>query len=268
MQSIINACFIVFLALMAFNLQASESALRHFQQIIDSGKLRIGVSYFQPWVMKGKNDELKGSEIDMGRRLSLDMNLEARFHVYKWDDLIPALERGEIDIIISGMAVTPARALRVNFSQSYDSTGVTLAANKALTQSFKSIEGIKSPTTKLALVKGTVAEDVVKRLFPRTQHKRFDTQAQARQALLKGEVHALIASDPIPKFLALQYPNDIDVPLSQPLLNFREAFAIRKNDAQLLNFLNAWVVAREADTWIPSTRGYWFNNLSWQGEVQ
>lgn len=264
MNVVIKTCLLMFFSLFMISAQATDAAQRHFQQILDSGELRVGVSYFHPWVMKDDKGQLWGAEIDMAKRVAKDMNIKADFRVYDWDALTPALLNGEIDVIISGMAITPARALKMNFSSSYGTTGVSMAANKAMTKNFKTLDDMKRADVTLALVKGTLSAEVAKRTFPNAQYLMFATEAQADKALLKGEAHAFVTSNPTPKFLALRYPNEIDVPLAKPLMSFREGFAIRKGDADFLNFLNAWVVSREADAWIPSTRHYWFETLRWQ----
>ena len=266
MNIVIKTCLLIFFSLFLLSAQAADSTQRSFQQIIDSGELRIGVSYFHPWVMKDKNGKPFGAEIDMGNRVAKDMNIKADFRVFEWEALIPALLQGEIDVIMSGMAITPARALKVNFSTSYGATGVSIAANKAMTKNFKTLDDMKKANVTLALVTGTVSAEVAKRTFPKAQYLMFETEAQADKALLKGQAHAFVTSNPTPKFLALRYPNEIDVPLAQPLMSFREGFAVRKGNMELLHFLNAWVVSREADAWIPSTRYYWFETLRWQGQ--
>jgi len=42
-----------------------------------------------------------------------------------------------------------------------------------------------------------------------------------------------------------------------------EAFAIRKGEQSLLNYLNAWVAYWSADGWIAERRKYWFESLDW-----
>ena len=185
MKVAIQTCLLMLFSVFMLTAQAAETATRNFQQILDSGELRVGVSYFHPWVMKDKKGELFGAEIDMGKRVAKDMNIAANFRVYEWHDLIPALVKGEIDVIMSGMAITPARALQVNFSESYGTTGVSMAANKAMTKNFKTLDDMKGPTIKLALVDGTISAEVAKRAFPKAQYLMFDTEAQADKALLK-----------------------------------------------------------------------------------
>ena len=34
----------------------------------------------------------------------------------QWDGLVPGLERGEYDVVINGLEITPERAEKINFS--------------------------------------------------------------------------------------------------------------------------------------------------------
>jgi ABC-type amino acid transport substrate-binding protein len=68
----------------------------------------------------------------------------------------------------------------------------------------------------------------------------------------------------VPTFLSLENPGVVDLPLAEPLLVSRAGFAVGKGDPDFLAFLNAWITAHEADTWLPTTTGYWFKSLRWQ----
>jgi polar amino acid transport system substrate-binding protein len=41
-------------------------------------------------------------------------------------------------------------------------------------------------------------------------------------------------------------------------------FAVNKGDPDFLAFLNAWITAHKADTWLPTTASYWFESLRWR----
>lgn len=245
----------------------ADSKSRSFEQILKSGQLRIAVSVFPPWVMRAKDGQLVGSEIDMGRRLAADMGVAPKFSEYEWKQLIPALKRGDVDIIISGMAIKPDRALKVNFSRPYGNSGIGLVANTALTEDFKSLDELKQPGVKIAVVEGTVSAELAERLFSKAKLIRFSSGSKLEEALLKGKVHAVIASNPLPKFIALKYPDKVDLPLTSDLLSFREGMAINKGEFDFLNFLDSWIIARTADAWIPTTRKYWLESLEWMDQV-
>ena len=68
-------------------------------------------------------------------------------------------------------------------------------------------------------------------------------------------------------FFALQNPDKVDRPMSKPLLAYSIALGARKGEQEWLNFLNAWVTARQTDKWLSSTHKYWFNTLDWSKEA-
>ncbi|MET0051892.1 MAG: transporter substrate-binding domain-containing protein [Candidatus Thiodiazotropha sp.] len=68
-------------------------------QILKRGSLRVGVSLFTPWTMQDKSGQLTGYEIDVTTKLAQDMSVKPEYKVYVWEDIIPAIINGEIDII-------------------------------------------------------------------------------------------------------------------------------------------------------------------------
>ncbi len=257
------------LMLSALVVQAAEktSAPPSFSQILATHKLRIGTYLSTPYAMKDADGKLVGSEVDIGERLAKDMGVAAELKLYSWEQLLPALQRGEIDIIVAGMSVTPERALQVYFSNPYESSGISIATNIKLTASFGSLDALNKSDVAVGVIAGTLSEQLARQLFPKASIKLFTEEAQAEDALVKGLLHAYVRSDPGPRFLALKNPKEVDVPIAKPLLATREAFAVRKGDSDFINFLNAWIVARDADVWLASTHKYWFESLSWQEQL-
>lgn len=235
-----------------------------FAQIIATHKLRVGTYLSVPNAMKADDGKLSGNDIDLAERVAKDLGVTAEIKTLDWDQLIPALKRGDIDIIIAGFSVTPERALQVYFSNPYASSGVSIATNIKLTSDFGSIENLNNASIAIGVIGGTVSEDAARQLFPKASIKTFSAETQAEDALVKGLLHAFVRTEPVPRFIALRHPKEVDVPINKPLIATREAFAVRKGDNDFVNFLNAWIVAREADSWLNSTHKYWFESLNWQ----
>ncbi len=235
-----------------------------FQSLLKTGNLRVGVALFTPWVFKDKNGDLAGFEIDVASKLAKDMNLTPQFVSYDWDKLIPALTGGQIDIIVAGMAITPQRALKINFSQPYATAGINIATNLALTKDVVGLVELNQEKMKIGVVAETVSEDLALKVFDKASIVKYKTSKEAGNALAAGKIHVYMESKPIPLFLALENPGKIDVPLSQPLLITKAGFAIEKGDPDFLNFLNSWIIARESDTWLISIHDYWFKTLKWR----
>ena len=236
-------------------------------EILERGTIRIGVSEFVPWTLKNKAGELIGYEIDVGRKIAGDIGVEPEFKVYIWDDIIPALQTGEIDIVAGGMAITPARALEVDFSRPLAKSGVSLATNTRMTRDIESLRDLDAPDIVISTVDDTFAFDVAKMMFASAELKVFDTRDEAETEILEGRAHAYLASMPETQFLVLKYAEIVDLPLAEPLVGSSEALAIKKGEQQMLNFLNAWVTARQSDKWLTTTREYWFTTLDWTRDI-
>lgn len=238
-----------------------------FAQILASRTLRVGTYLSVPNAMKGDDGKLSGADIDIAERLAKDMNVALDVKTYEWEQLIPALQRGEIDLIVAGLSITPERALQVYFSNPYSSSGISIATNIKLTADFASIDNLNNASVAIGVIGGTVSESAARQLFPKASIKTFGAENQAEDALVKGLLHAFVRAEPVPRFIALRHPKEVDVPVNKPLIPTREAFAVRKGDNDFVNFLNAWIVARDTDAWLTSTRKYWFESLNWQAAM-
>jgi polar amino acid transport system substrate-binding protein len=235
--------------------------------IIERGTLRVGVSLFEPWTMQDKSGKLSGYEIDVAKKVALDLGVKPEFIVYKWEDIIPALKKREIDIIAGGMAITPARALKINFSDPYADSGISLATNTKMTRNIKSLDELNQKDIIISGVSGSISYELATRLFKKANVKAFKTSEEARNAVVSGEAHAYVATSPQPKFLALKYPQKIDIPMTKSLISYKAGFGINKGEQEWLNFLNAWITARTADKWLSATHKHWFASLGWRKEA-
>jgi polar amino acid transport system substrate-binding protein len=236
--------------------------------VLDRGSIRFGVAEFIPWTMTSASGDLVGFEIDLGNKLAKDMGLKAEFKLYKWDDIIPALQNGEVDVITGGMSITPARALRVNFTRPVAETGVGLVTNIAKTRNIERLEQLNDPKIVIAVVDGTLGHNVASTLFANADIQVFATAENAAKAVVTGDAHAYSTSTAQGKFLVLRNDTAVDLPIAKPLIASSEAMAVKKGEQELLNFLNAWVTARQSDKWIATTRDYWFETLDWSEDVE
>ena len=251
------------LALAGVLFGASASG-RPLQEVLNYGTLQVGVALYTPWVMRDPSGELSGFEIDVARQLAEDMNVEVEFRVYPWDRIILGLESGEVDIIASGLSITPERALHVAFSQPYAIGGTSLATNLDSTATVTSLDDLNDDFYRIAAIADSAAEELARRVFPRAELVLYEDADTASTSLVAGEIDGYLENEPIPTFLALENPSVVDVPLPEPLLPTPAGFAVAKGDPDFVNFLDAWITARESDTWLPTIHGYWFQTLRWR----
>ena len=231
--------------------------------ILERGTIRVGVSEFVPWTMKTADGELVGFEVDVARKIASDMNVKVEFKVYDWTDIIAALDAGEIDLIAGGMAMTPARALQVNFTRPTAESGIGIVTNTEMTKDVTTFTELNRPKIIVATVADTYAASVAEMFFDEASVNTFRSVEQAEEQVIKGRAHVYLAGMSEARFLALKHPDVVDIPVAKPLVAQSEGLAVRKGEQELLNFLNTWVTARQTDQWLPTTRDYWFESMTW-----
>ncbi len=70
--------------------------------------------YF-PWMTKGPDGKPVGLEVEIVERLVADIGVQLQLVTIPFDELAAR----EVDMVASNLSITPARALKVAFSQPY-----------------------------------------------------------------------------------------------------------------------------------------------------
>lgn len=239
------------------------------EDIVKRGTLKVGMSTFVPWAMRDKEGNLIGFEIDVATKVAEDMGVKVEFVPTAWSGIIPALIAKKFDIIIGGMSITPQRNLTVNFTQPYAHSGQQMAANVALAGEFKTLEDFNKSDVTIACRRGATPCNAAQKLFPKAQLRRFDDDAQAFQEVANGNAHAMISSAPKPRFWSDAYPDKIFLPFGgKNLTEGNEGFALRKGDADALNYFSNWILTNTSNGWIKERHDYWFQDQSgWKDMV-
>ncbi len=238
------------------------------EQVMKRGVLRVGMSTFVPWAMKGKSGELVGFEIDIARRLAKDMGVKIEFVPTKWSGIIPALLTGKFDLIIGGMGVRPDRNLKVNFSIPYYNTGMSIVASRKKAPGFTKLSDFNKKDISISVRIGTTAETAARKYMPEATLRMFDDESQAIQELLNGRVHAMVASAPMPAFHSVKYKKKLYMPMDDNFTMEPIGFALQKGDVDTLNYVNNWIRFVQAEGWIKERKHYWFNTRDWDGLIR
>lgn len=238
------------------------------EEIKQRGVMRVGVSTFVPWVMRSKQGDLVGFEIDVAKKLAEDMGVEVEFVPTAWSGIIPALIAGKFDVIIGGMSITPQRNLTVNFTSPYAHSGQQFAASKALADGMKTREDFNQGDVTISCRRGSYSCTAASKTFPKATLRQFDDDAQAFQEVINGNAHGMVSSAPKPRFWTLQYPEKLFMPWDENLTQGDEAMALRKGDPDAVNFFSNWILVNTSSGWLQERHDYWFRTQDWAGEVE
>jgi polar amino acid transport system substrate-binding protein len=274
MRIVTGMARIIFVAVLVFTLAGVHGAIAAevqdsvVEQVIQRGVLRVGMSTFVPWAMKDKTGKLIGFEIDVATRLAEDMGVKVEFIPTKWSGIIPALLTGKFDVIIGGMGILPSRNLKVNFTDPYDFTGMSIVASKRKAAGMTGIESFNKPGVVIAARLGSTAVTATKKYLPDAEIRMFDDEAQAYQEVINGRVHAVVGSAPTPAFQAIKYPEKLFLPIAGTFTREPIGFAVRKGDVDTLNYFNNWIGYVAAEGWLKDRKAYWFETKDWESQIQ
>lgn len=82
--------------------------------------LRIGVSAdYPPWESVDQNNQIIGFDRDVGDEVCARIAAECTWINQAYDGLLPGLQIGKFDLVISGISITDERAKQVDFSAAY-----------------------------------------------------------------------------------------------------------------------------------------------------
>ena len=86
----------------------------------DPPMLRMGVEgAYPPFNAVGPDGKVHGFDIDFGEELCRRLQKRCEWIVVQWDGLIPALQAGKFDVLMSSVTMTPERRQQVRFSRPY-----------------------------------------------------------------------------------------------------------------------------------------------------
>ena len=71
-----------------------------------------------------------GFDVQIAKYIAESLGVELEIMAIEWDGLIPALENGQIDMIIAGMSPTAERDLSIDFTDTYFDSNLVIVVNK------------------------------------------------------------------------------------------------------------------------------------------
>lgn len=233
-------------------------------RIVDTGEIRVGMTGEQPpLTMIARDGEFIGLDVDLMRVLALNMDVDARFVKVEFDRLLDALDADEIDVVMSGMTITPQRAARVNFIGPY------LTSGKSLLTRSKELAAIRDPgrlnrrELRIAALRGSTSEDFVRGTLPSASLVLTPGLDEAVQKVMSGEVDALLADRETCAFAVLRFP-DAGLLTSHSSFTLEPmGIAVPLDEPQLANLIRAYFQALADSDGLEAARVFWFQNPSW-----
>jgi len=236
--------------------------------ILAKKKLVIGTSsgYF-PFEMVNKEGKLIGFDVDMGNKIG-----EALGVAVEWKDmaefsaLIPALQAGQLDIVIAGMTIRAKRAVSVDFTIPYFTTGQGVLISKAKAPNAKTIEDLDKPGNIIAVSNGTTGHNAAERLFKKATVKPMDGSTTAGLEVLAGNATAMVFDlDWI--FIYHSDNKDKTNAILEPITVEYLGIAVRPGQSDFLYWLNTFLTEFVGNEEYHAMYEYYFKDMPWKLEM-
>ena len=182
-----------------------------------------------PYVFPDPNgpSRLIGFEVDLARAIARELGVEARQAQNAWDSLIPALERGDFDIALNGLEITPSRRQVVLFSLPYYIYTTQLAVRKD-EERIREMGDLRGRT--VGTLSGSVAQEILQAV-PNVTIRVYTGQAEPYEDLVIGRIDAVLMDSPIAAYYAK--PNPALRYAGPPAGEGEYGIALRRADGEL-----------------------------------
>ena len=247
----------------------APSASPVLDRILSRGELKVGMSGDMPPLnMLTKEDKIIGLDADLAAMMADAMGVKLNVQKTAFAGLLPALEAGSIDMIISNMTMTPGRNLKVAFVGPYFTSGKGfLTKNSTLTQA-KKFEDINNPKFTFVALKASTSEAVTRAGAPQAKLLTVATENEGVQMVIDGKADGMIADYPICVVAAYRNQGSGLVPVVAPLTYEPIGIAVPKGDPQLLNWLQNFIHSIEKAGYMKDLGEKWFAKPTWVDQLK
>lgn len=197
----------------------------------------------------------------MARLLADRLGRELEWRAYPAGELETALRRGEIDIAMAGMAVTPERRSVLDFSRPYLASGLGALARASDAGRYPTALDVQSAAVPVGTLRGSRAEAWSRRYLSRASVLVFDSPDDALRALRERRIDLFVGEAPALWPLAEMDPRTLGMtPALVDRTDLAWAFApatptLRESANQALSdWIRDGTLAIRLSLWLPVSR--------------
>ena len=213
----------------------SKTVYRTLDEIKQSGTINIGVfSDKNPFGYVDENGEYQGYDVYFANRIGEDLGVDVNFVSTEAASRIEYLQTGKVDLILANFTVTKERAEEVDFALPY--MNVALGVVSPESAPVTDIDNWNADD-EMIVISGTTAATYLTANYPDIKLQKYDTYANAKNALENGNAAAWANDNTEVIAFALQNPG---YTVGIPTLGSQDTIApaVSKGNETLLNWIN------------------------------
>jgi polar amino acid transport system substrate-binding protein len=271
--SVIMALFVVltlFSACAHTEKSGTGSAAPVLQRIQEKGELVVGTAGSMPPLnMTTTAGDVKGFEIDLAGYMADGLGVNLRIEVMPFHELLDALKAGTVDVVLSGMTITPERNQKVAFVGPYFVTGKSILTKTKKLLSAKDASEINHPGTTFVALRGSTSQLFVQVALPRARLVTAENYDEAVGMVIQGSADAMVADFPICAVSVFRFLNEDEslACLMTPLTYEPIGAAIPAHDPHLINWVENFFNTLEGSGELQELKDKWFKSNWWLKEL-
>ena len=236
--------------------------------MVERGTIRVGMSASQPpFTFRNRDAQLMGMEVDLANIIADGLRLELQIVERPFGRLLESLEEGEVDVVMSGMAITADRARAARFVGPYMLSGKSVITKATTLGKVQDPTQINRDAIRIGVLENSTSLTFVERALPRATAMTFSDYDVGVQRLLADEIDALVADMPICVLTVLRYPEAGFVTPDTPFTIEPIGMAVSATDAQLHSLLDNYIEALEKAGVIDLLTRTWIKDAGWIKEL-
>jgi polar amino acid transport system substrate-binding protein len=245
-----------------FSLQAMAGET--LQRVIDFKVLKVGMSGNQPpMTMTSREGAPMGFDVDLAKALANAMKVKLEIVKMPFGELLGALDEDKVDMILSGMSITPERTEMVSFVGPYMMSGKSILTKNSVLAKISGADEFNRSNIKLLALKNSTSADFVRNVAPDATLVEVDSYDEGVAMIIDGKGDAMVADMPMCVLSVARYPDAGLTTLERPLTVEPVGIAVSKDDLQFLNLVDNYLEAYEKTGLLSKLREQWFKNTSW-----
>lgn len=233
-------------------------------RILASGELRVGVSAdLPPLNMRDRDGNIVGLEIDLVRALGDAMGLEVRLVERRFADLLPTLERGEVDLVVAGLTITPERNARVAFAGPYFISGTSILSKSREIANVQDPSALDDPERTFVALEGSTSARFVRDRLPRARAITVPDYEAGIQMVIDDRADGLVADFQVCTLAQWRHPDAGLHALMTPFTTEPLGIALPPRAPLLLNLVTNYLNTLENTGTLAQLKAKWLSDGSW-----
>jgi polar amino acid transport system substrate-binding protein len=194
----------------------------------DAAVLRVGTATDRPPLSFQSEGEWVGAEADFARVLATQLGRRLQPVLLPRDQLLPALQRGDVDVVMAGLSIDPSQP--VEFTMSYQKAGLMPVIRVVDIMRFRGPGALMQPGYRLGCTRDSGAVRFCEQVLGRSDGVAFDSASEGLQALLDNKIDLLVDHAATSWLLPTELRYGDLMSLDRLLTEEALAWAVRKGD--------------------------------------